>query len=829
MSVKLFHVVQLRTGQMVAVLSCALLSAMPLARGDSPVGDIGRSLEDASGRMNSVVVVREKSASAERPALDDGLEPISEYADQEPELADPQDVEPLPHFEVGDADEINVEELSIEGDNATPAEEQPVETIDEPTDLDPVIEFPGDEPTVADVETDDATETRSDDQTRKPSTNDIGAIYASEAQPEPALFHGMQPGVSTKSELLAEWGEADETSPTGKGELLTYQMRPFQQVDVLIEDGTVALLRVEFAQPEDYDTLQRKVQIEALEPVELTDDASGNVLGYAFPERGLVLVLAGAADVTPTDETRIEQMMLQPLDAQAFALRAERRPISEITANLRDLKQSIELDESNAHAYWLLAGNRLAVGQADVAHEAATKAVELDSQNSAYKLRVAQSLIGLGQYDQAVLMTRELLDDETVADNIRAEAFHVMGKLAALGEADIAEKAIGFHSTAIDLADKLASSGDMLERRAAKRLLVSAHLAIAREVARRDFDNKIESMSQWVGRASGIAEDAIDSGDAGLELRLDVACQSLACLVNIKPARDPNLLLEEIESTFEEIEEATNDPLWLDEIQWRMGVAQMRAVQMEHHRRETQRALKHKDSAVKFLAAGAETRRSSPETERIVGRLYFHIGALYAVHRSNHAEAVKWYDKAEPLLTAEQPESTLYVPRRDGEALVSMAVSYWDQDDYDHAVDLTTQGAELIEQAVAAGVVDEQTLAVPYGNLSVMHKQLGNSDEALKYAKLADASKLSSKKEEQSARRLPQRDEADQDDQRVATDDSPDADVTTPTSTSPSNRSAQQPSNARAASRPRSTGNAQSAPRSASGSSLRRAARSRMR
>jgi tetratricopeptide (TPR) repeat protein len=238
-----------------------------------------------------------------------------------------------------------------------------------------------------------------------------------------------------------------------------------------------------------------------------------------------------------------------------------------------------------------------------------------------------------------------------------------------------------------------------------------------------------------------MAEEAIDNGDGGLEMRLEVASSSLAALVNIKPSRDPAPLVEEATKVLEAIRNESGDPLWLNEMEWRMGVAQTHALELWHHRRQMAEATKAYEAALGYFTRAAESRDQVPDTSTLVGRLYFHIGALHAVHRNDHRTAVKWYDKAEPLLSAERPTSALYVPRRDGEALVSMAVSYWDQDDYEHAVKLTESGAKLMEQAVASGVVEEKTLAVPYGNLSVMHKQLGNQAAALKFAKLADASK----------------------------------------------------------------------------------------
>jgi len=55
-----------------------------------------------------------------------------------------------------------------------------------------------------------------------------------------------------------------------------------------------------------------------------------------------------------------------------------------------------------------------------------------------------------------------------------------MARLASLGDGEIASKTISFETRSIDVADKLATSKDAKERRAAKQLLVEAHIAIAK-------------------------------------------------------------------------------------------------------------------------------------------------------------------------------------------------------------------------------------------------------------------------------------------------------------------------------------------------------------
>jgi hypothetical protein len=158
---------------------------------------------------------------------------------------------------------------------------------------------------------------------------------------------------------------------------------------------------------------------------------------------------------------------------------------------------------------------------------------------------------------------------------------------------------------------------------------------------------------------------------------------------------------------------------------------------VEHTRRQTDMALKYGQEAIDNLAVGASCRQAVHSSEQLVGQLYFQMGAVYAVHKLDHAKAVPWYDKAAPLLTSQRPASELYAPRREGEMLVSMGVSYWQLGNESRALDLTKTGVGLVEAAVENGVLAKTTLAVPYGNLATMYQQMGETTNAAKYSDLA--------------------------------------------------------------------------------------------
>lgn len=659
----------------------------------------------------------------------------------------------------------------IEAREATPADEAATEDFGEGESLEPISQVPEHEPELAgDVlplesddlgdlgdeaaGVDDATQfgaalsraVRKDSQphrarplattTETPRPNSIAA----EARTKVAKFNGIQPGTSQGDDVLELWGEPVDKFRIDGGSVLIYETEPFRQIEVVLIDDDVDTIKIELETSVSSERLVEQLRLEEIEPAEIYGE-DGQLLGQIFPERGVLFMHAvadGDDPLTTADlPAEVTHIVIQPLDPVAFTLRAENHLHGPYEQNIRDLKLALALDPDQAHAQWLLADIYLATGQAKQAEAAAEAAFQLDPGNDAYRLRWARSLEILARYDEAVHETRAVLDGQQTPQIVKAQALHQMGRLATLGGIEIRDKAIPFANKAIEIADELATSDDPNERRAAKELLVEAHLTIAREIATQKFNNQLESISQWIGRASGLAEDAIENDGGSVELRLRVAEAALACLADLKPTRNPASWIAEARTSADDLIAQYDDTLWQRRIKWQLGVAYFHAIRVEHTRRQTNTALRYGERAIDNLAEGAKSREAVPDSEHLVGRLYFHIGAIHAVHEKDHEGAVTWYDKAMPLLTASVPVTELAVPRRHGEALVSMGVTYWQLGQRLRALELTEQGTDLVEKAVAGGVLDKDALAVPYGNLATMHKELGNPDEGAKYANLA--------------------------------------------------------------------------------------------
>jgi hypothetical protein len=126
-----------------------------------------------------------------------------------------------------------------------------------------------------------------------------------------------------------------------------------------------------------------------------------------------------------------------------------------------------------------------------------------------------------------------------------------------------------------------------------------------------------------------------------------------------------------------------------------------------------------------------------PGRSTTIGKLYYRLGAIQAISQTEHSKALAWYEKAVPLLESPAPVSANADPGRLGEMFVSIAVSYWESGNRDEALRLTQQGASLMEGAVAKNLLSQSALGVPYGNLSSMHAEMGNSGKSEQFATMA--------------------------------------------------------------------------------------------
>jgi len=551
---------------------------------------------------------------------------------------------------------------------------------------------------------------------------------------EAARFSGIQPGTSSLKDVKTAWGEPEDVEQLDAGlTRLQFSQEPFRRIDVLVADDRVESIIVYLARRFPADALAKQLELAEFSPVIVTDE-NGAWLGESYPERGVLFHFPADAD-----GREVTQVILEPLDPSSFALRAQERIGSQYVAALVDLQVALQLDPQLAHAHWLQARVWADLGRPQAALAACRTAIRLEEDNPRYRFTIAEILQSVGQFAEASAQTNQgiaLAGDRT---ELFALGLLQLGNQIAGGPDRDYQRATEYHMRALKQAEPLVDDPRPGVRRLASQVLVDAHLAVAGDIAWGHWRQKEIAVPKWLERAEDAAGRRIEAGDLPSEYRLRIARQALAAYVGLGGSLDPAPWLERLRQVgAEELHEETDEHRQ-QRLHWEVGVALYDTMQTCHQRSEHDKALQYGAAAVSYLESGSAGRETTATDAYLLGRLYFRVGSIYAIQHGDHRQAINWFDKATPLLNQPVPDSALADVGRQGESLVSMAVSYWEGTRYDQAVQLTERGVELMEQAVNQGILDSHALAVPYGNLANMHRHLGNAGRADHYVKLASA------------------------------------------------------------------------------------------
>lgn len=548
---------------------------------------------------------------------------------------------------------------------------------------------------------------------------------------EAASFNGIQPGISTLAELQEAWGAPREISEEDGFVQHVYDIEPFKHVAVTIADERVVSLFIILEHAIASDVLAGELSLAEIDSVVVKDEA-GAELGEAFPERGVLFSYAPGPEAK-----QVARIILEDVTPEPFIRRAESRLTNRYDAALEDLRVATDLDPQAGRAYWLRAQILSDTGNQDQALTAIEQALACEPDHREYRLCRAKILGQLDRFDLALAECNAVLGMEDLAPELKARAYAQLGDLIASGPDRDYKRAMEQHVQAIKLARPLAEDPRQSVRRAAKEVLVSAHLAVARDIAWGSWTRKGEVVPRWIEQADEIASAAIQAGDAPGDYRFRICQQALAAYVGMQGAADPTFWTKETLRTGRALVDQANDELYRSRLEWELGMTLYDAVQVYHMRRQYPQALEYGPLAVKYLEAAGKDRQQVPGQAYLMGRLYFRLGSIHLAHFRDHRRAIPWFNKAVPLMEEPIPDSALADAGRQGETFVSMAVSYWETGQRDEAVRLTTQGVHLMERAVEDEILQPAALTIAYGNLAAMHEELGETDKARRYDEMA--------------------------------------------------------------------------------------------
>lgn len=545
-----------------------------------------------------------------------------------------------------------------------------------------------------------------------------------------ATLKGVKPGQTTRDELHEAWGPAKRVEKMVGGIRETYEVEPFDRVRVTIVDDVVHTLAIYLAKSVPLATIAQRLEVAEIAPVEIYND-NAELAGRAYPERGVMFGF-----VPNSDPPQVFQVVAEPVDAEMFIARAEQRLAQQYGACMADLSQALEMTPDAPRIQALHAELALRGGDPDQAHRSAETLIKQHPDEAEYRLLWAKVLAAEGDYPHAVRQVRDLIDSEKASGLALARAHCQLGDYLASGEKRDFEQAIAHHQKAIKLAEPETLQAQFAVRRAAKELMVEAHLGVAHDIGWGRWQQKPKAVIKWVDHARAYADDLVANEQGSPDLRLRVCEGALSALAGIAQPPDASKWIEQLKRDGKQLHGQADDEAYKAHLAWRIGLALADATEIEAARRRPEQAVELGRTALNYLDGGGEAAEHLPLHDQLRGRLMFRLGSTFAVQRANHKQAIEWFDRAVPLLESPVPEAALDHARL-GESFVSMGVSYWEEAGRPEALRLTSQGVKLMEQAVYQGALDRSALAIPYGNLASMHEQLGDAQEAKRYAELA--------------------------------------------------------------------------------------------
>lgn len=562
-----------------------------------------------------------------------------------------------------------------------------------------------------------------------PETDDSGP-----AQLEAASFNGVTPGQTTLEEVEKAWGPPKELFTQNEVKTQLYSIEPFDRIEVGYENDKVISVIVRFQKPFLSDKIAKQLDMASIKPVLISNDM-GEILGQSYPERGVLFAFEPSEEKSKPSY-KVTHIMLEPLNAEPFVLRAETNLDTRYDRSYQDLQIALELQPDNARANWLSGRILAAMEQFEKAEAASAEAVRLEPKNVRFSITHAQILGQMGRLQEAIQETQRAIDASADQPHLQARALCLKGDLTASGPKPDYRKAIGYHSQALQIADSISNDEHPAVRKAAKEVLVDAHLGSAHDIAWGDWKEKEKAVTVWLKRATALATDLMKNEDSNAEQLFRVHTRALSALVGIRSGVDPKPWLEGAMRTGNELIAATDDPIRKGQYQWDLGMAIYDAVQISQLRSNHAMALKYGELAVEYLEQGY-AHKQTPTTAYLLGRLYFRMGAIHAIRDKDHPAAIAWFERAVPLLDKPVPPEAQVDLGRFGETFVSMGVSYWETGNRKRAIELTQRGIDLMEEAVSKGILDRSALAIPYSNLAAMQRQVGANEEAAKYSDMA--------------------------------------------------------------------------------------------
>ncbi|MFM8379262.1 MAG: hypothetical protein ACKOB1_08050 [Planctomycetia bacterium] len=546
---------------------------------------------------------------------------------------------------------------------------------------------------------------------------------------DPASFRGVLPGKTTREQIESSWGPGEAFVREDDAKGLSWAMEPFERIEVTLVEDVVDSITIKLAEPVSLRQLATQMDIADLRTVSILDE-NGVSIGEVFPERGVVI------SVKPGTQTAIA-VLLEPLDPEPFVLRAEGEVDHNSAAAVADLQYAIEIDPSHVRAHRLLLGLLCEQGRWQQAVAIADAAEKLDPVDIWTRLKHADVLLALGRIDEARAQVEGVRGVESVPPLVTAQTARMLGRVELAATPADYQKSVAHFEEAIRKAVPLSTNQSKAIQKAARDVLLDAHLGTALAIARGTWQQKGRVIPKWISRSEtlvgAVPADSPDRARLELELCRGALAAAASCAEGVESLPWVKRLLE----TREQLDTQIQDPWRRRQIDWEVGLGLADAIDASLKRGDASDMLENATLTAAYLERGAEQRELTDADRRKVGDLLFRIGILHSLQHGAHATAVTWFDKVVPHWEGNSTFQEQGELGRLGESFVSMAISYWQVERRDDALALSRKGVDLMVEAVDREQLAERSLAVPYGNLSTMYAEQGNDEQSKTYAEMA--------------------------------------------------------------------------------------------
>ncbi len=548
----------------------------------------------------------------------------------------------------------------------------------------------------------------------------------------PSNFLGVTPGVSDESATLSALGKPISTANEGAVRTLRFGSDTFKQVNVDFVSGVVETVTLILHKPLPTKDVMKELGLTSFEPG-LVTSGDGYVLGQVFPERGVILEFAQAAN----GSAEVDQITLERIQAEPFLLRALDDKGHGYASAFSDLEVALKLDPNEPRAYWLKANLLCELGRHISALRAVDEAIRLDSVAPGYHLTRAKILLALGKHGEASRIVNTILAMTQLPPHAKARALSQQAELFACGPDPDFDKGVEAFRLAIREASTFAEDGRPAMRRLARRVLIESHLGVARCIAWGQLEDAEKASAQWNERARLLAETAISDEDLNDDIWLAVHRSVMSTHLGLAAKSNPDRDISELQLDYKKLLRAAADPAYRDRIKWEVSLALTDASRIESARGKHRAAGQFADTAWSMMAEGVRGREECGDDDFARGMLLYQLGSIAAVAKENHAKAVEWYEQAVGLLEKPLPESLAGQKGLRGLAFIGMGASYWETGDQKQALLLSELGAKGLQEAANEGRASREALNLAYGNLESMYRDMGDRSAADRVAKLS--------------------------------------------------------------------------------------------